>query len=383
MSPRNLSASRPFVSPLNALRRGLLNGAQSAGTDLSVGLSLNQCAYLLWRIAEDLGKRHLLPEAGPALVADFFAASDPAALEVPGYDTPGLENLFAALLALVPDADTYFHCLADLHKRRLKYTRILQYQPLPTMMQVGPRGLLQYGSLPDTALGALLFWRKWFFDIDNRAGQETGYVFEPIVVRCIGGLPAAAKNSPVRRRSDPTKGRQVDCVLRERAYEIKLRVTIAASGQGRWGEEREFPADCVASGFVPVLLVFDDTQANKLDELRGVFEAAGGEVYVGAAAWAHLEQLAGETIAVFVEKYVRQPLANLLAAAPGRTQLPELNLRQTSNSIVITVGGEELTIVRPQAIAGFVLVNDSLSGAQEDAAAYTATQLGLFSGSDS
>ena len=29
-----------------------------------------------------------------------------------------------------------------------------------------------------------------------------------------------------------------------KAYEFKLRVTIAASGQGRWKEELDFPSDC-------------------------------------------------------------------------------------------------------------------------------------------
>lgn len=376
MPPRKSRVSYP-TSPLNALRRGLLNGAQASGTDLGIGLSTAQCAYLLLRIAEDLGQRNQLPNRGPDTIPDFFTTEDPAALAVPGYDDFQVEELFAALLLLIPDADTYFHCLADLQKRRLKYSRILQYQPIPTMMQVGPRGLLQYGSMHNTALGALLFWRKWFFDIDNRAGQETGYVFEPIVVRCINGTPASSKNSPVRRRLDPTKGRQVDCILRDRAYEIKLRITIAASGQGRWGEEKDFPADCVASGFTPVLIVFDDTQADKLDELRRIFEAAGGEVYIGAAAWQHLEELAGETIAVFVEKYVRLPLANLLAAAPERDQMPELNVRQTPDSIILTIGGEELSIDRPKRTSGPADPDIILSDAQEGAPDYTATQLGL------
>ncbi len=196
MPPRNTAARLP--SPLNIARRGLLNEAQASGSDLGVGLSSAQCAYLLLRIAQDLGLRHRLPTSGPDEIVDFFAAADPATLAVEGVDAHAVEVLFAALLDLVPDADTYFHCLAALQKRRLKYTRILQYQPIPTIMQVGPRGLLQYGGLSDTALSTLLFWRKWFFDIDNRAGQETGYIFEPIVVRCIGGAPASSKTSPVR-----------------------------------------------------------------------------------------------------------------------------------------------------------------------------------------
>ncbi|TAE21581.1 MAG: ApaLI family restriction endonuclease [Cytophagales bacterium] len=256
-------------------------------------------------------------------------------------------ELFESILAVEPDVDTYFECLAALYKRRLKYAKILQYQPIPTMSQVGPRGLLQYGVLSDKALVTLLFWRKWFFDIDNRAGQETGYIFEPIVARCIGGQSISASKSPVRRTSDVNKGRQVDCIVGNDAYEIKLRITIAASGQGRWGEEKTFPEDCKNSGFRPILLVFDGTQANKLDELTAIFIKCGGEVKTGEGAWAHLESMAGPAISVFLEKYVKEPLKNLLESAPSREDLPSLSLHQTDTTIQIVIGDEAVTINRP------------------------------------
>lgn len=44
---------------------------------------------------------------------------------------------------------TYLKCLTELHKRRRKYGLILQRQPLPTMVQVSPRALMEYG--PDFA----------------------------------------------------------------------------------------------------------------------------------------------------------------------------------------------------------------------------------------
>lgn len=370
--------------PLTISLRTYLNEAQAAGTELGIGLTTDQCTYLLLRIAEDLGLRQQLIHPGPAGIAEFFTPADPATLAVAGRDSYEMEALFDELVKLVPNADIYFHCLSALQKRRLKYARILQYQPIPTILQVGPRGLLQYGSISSRALSAFLFWRKWMFDIDNRAGQETGYVFEPIVVRSIGGIPAAAKTSPVRRRLNPAKGRQVDCILDGRAYEIKLRITIAASGQGRWGEEKDFPADCVASGFVPVLIVFDDTQADKLDELKALFEAAGGEVYIGAAAWQHLEELSGETIAVFVEKYVRTPLAELLAEAPARDALPDLSIKQTADKILITIDGEELSINRPKDVRGAAeIASDDaealaiLAQEQHTPINLTSTQLGL------
>jgi hypothetical protein len=60
------------------------------------------------------------------------------------------------------------------------------------------------------------------FDIDNRAGQETGYVFEPIIAYAIGGIPYSAKRSPIKRGGIGPLGRQVDCVVDNRAYEIKI-----------------------------------------------------------------------------------------------------------------------------------------------------------------
>ncbi len=289
------------------------------------------CAFLVAVIALDLGWYDEFGDIGLTAdreIPDFFAGS------LENFRAEGLEfySLFERLVELQPAAETYFACLAHLHARRLKYERILQHQPLPTMDQVGPRALLQYGTLAPQALAAFLYWRKWIFDIDNRAGQETGYLFEPIVAAALGGTAASARRSPVKRRSDPTKGRQVDCIREAHgeklAYEIKLRVTIAASGQGRFGEELDFPDDCRSSGYTPVLVVLDPTEAEKLTVLKERFEAAEGRAYIGDDAWAHLEEEAGDPMATFLEKYVRAPIERVLAAEPEEKQaLPELRLR--------------------------------------------------------
>ena len=136
----------------------------------------------------------------------------------------------------------------------------------------------------------------------------------------------------------------MDCLRENRAYEIKIRMTIAASGQGRWGEELEFPEDCRQSGYVPVLIVLDPTPSPKLDELRAVFLNAGGEAYVGQEAWVHLEDLAGLTMARFLEKYVHNPLQALLAEEP--IQLPDLLLAMDDERLTIRVGDEECSIAR-------------------------------------
>ncbi len=253
-------------------------------------------------------------------------------------------ELFERLLAEDVNADTFFSCLGTLYKARIKYANILNQQPIPTMDQVGPRGLLQYGSFPASALTGLLLWRKWIFDIDNRAGQETGYLFEPIIAFAIGGTPVGSKKSPVRRTNDPTKGRQVDCIREKRAYEFKVRVTIAASGQGRWSEELAFPADCKNSGFTPVLIILDPTPNPKMTELSNAFKNAGGEVFIGVDAWEHFDAKAGPTMARFLDKYVRAPITDLLSHVP--VVLPEMSLRMTQDAITITVGDEELRIDR-------------------------------------
>lgn len=326
---------------LTKSQRILVTKARSpGGSPLGVFLDDEICTYLVATIVKDLELSDYFPELPPD-IPSLFGSQRLDDLRVAGYDSMGLlESLFH----IRSDADTYFYCLATLHKARLKYERILQSQAIPTIDQVGPRGLLQYGSLSARSLATLLFWRKWIFDIDNRAGQETGYVFEPIIAYAIGGIPYSAKRSPIKRGGVGPAGRQVDCVVDNRVYEIKIRVTIAASGQGRWSEEMAFPKDCQASGFIPVLIVLDPTANVKLDELSKAFAAAGGESYIGQAAWDHLAAVAGPTMARFLEIYVHEPLQALLKEAPQL--LPDLTLRMQHEHIIMEIGSEYLVIQR-------------------------------------
>lgn len=311
------------------------NGGSS---DLAVDLNDGVCAYLLALAVRDLT---LAVDGVPPPALDFFS-TDPEKLRLDGLD---FNASVTKAVEKNRDVVTYFACLATLHKARLKYARIVAHQPIPTMDQVGPRGLLQYGTMTPRALTGFLLWRKWMYDIDNRAAQETGYVFEPIIAHCIGGTPEAAGRSPIKRSGDRSKGRQVDCIARKRAYEFKLRVTIAASGQGRWKEELSFPLDCQASGFAPVLVVFDPTTNEKLTELQRAFLAAGGEAHVGDAAWRHLDEQAGATMATFLNKYVRDPLKALLAETPGG-DLPAFALSMTESELTVTVGTETVRLPR-------------------------------------
>ena len=326
-------------------QKAIVTRAQSLGAGgQAVALSDEACAYLVGVIVRDLGLEARFPEV-PATLPEFFSPGPLSRLELSG--APFLA-MFERLVGLDANSDIYFGCLAALHKARMKYERILETQPMPTIDQVGPRGLLQYGGMASRTLAGFLLWRKWVFDIDNRAGQETGYLFEPIIAAAVGGVPVSARRSPVKRRKAPSKGRQVDCLREKWAYEIKLRVTIAASGQGRWREELEFPEDCKHSGYVPVLVVLDSTKNAKLDQLGTAFLTAGGEVYIGQLAWAHLEGLAGSTMARFLEKYVHGPLHALLSEEP--TELPDLLLSMGLKQLTVRVGEERFSVSRaPQA----------------------------------
>lgn len=326
---------------LTKVQENIWQRSRAAGSGAqSVVLTDPACAYLLGVIALDLGFSEHFPEV-PATLPSLFTATELDALVLP-YANP--RALFERLVALDANADMYYACLASLQKARLKYEAILRTQPIPTIEQVGPRGLLQFGKLSPAALAALLFWRKWIFDIDNRAGQETGYLFEPIIAHAVGGTPIPARRSPVRSRHNEKKGRQIDCLLENKAYELKIRVTIAASGQGRWREELDFPGDCRHSGYTPALLVLDSTPNPKLAEIEAQFRSHGGEVYVGEMAWQHLDALAGPTMAKFLEKYVRGPIDQLIREAP--TDLPEMVARMRETNISITIGDETLHIER-------------------------------------
>ena len=140
----------------------------------------------------------------------------------------------------------------------------------------------------------------------------------------------------------------MDCIKDRLAYEIKLRVTIAASGQGRWQEELDFPQDALESGFRPILIVLDPTPNPKLTDLSNAFAGAGGVTYTGDEAWAHLEGEAGNTMARFLETYVRSPLDGLLDSASA--DLPDLTLSMQADAVVFKVGTVEHSVPRESTV---------------------------------
>jgi len=316
---------------------------QTSSSGQAVSLSEDAVRGLIFIAASELGLGDVvdIPRAGvpnlydPEFTADFaLDGEDPRVL-------------FERVIRANPEAETFIACAAAIHKARLKYQRVLSSQPLDSMDQVAPRGLLQYGQMTPHSLATMLVWRKWLYDLDNRAAQETGYLFEPVIAGAIGGVPYSAAKSPVRRESGKG-GRQVDSLKERRAYEIKLRMTIAASGQGRWGEELLFPTEARMSGYVPVLVVLDPTPNPKLDELVRAFTSNGGEAYLGDEAWNHLKTEAGPEMAVFLERYIREPLDDIYRALDGGP-LPALSLTDRGNDIDIAVGRSVITIRRDKA----------------------------------
>jgi hypothetical protein len=333
----------------------LFSAARILGNgDDRVALSENEMFCLLTQCCRDLA----LPPETSSLPGLSIPAPSPDYYRVPlawfqapqaaGLSAADLVRSLAACIAHEADFRLYFENLATLHKRGLKYQRILSSQPRPTMNQIGPRSLLEFGGVNDGLLASWLVWRKWIFDVDNRAAQETGYLFEPVQASCLGGEAVGSRHSPVKRLNEsgqPTgEGRQIDCYdgVSQLAYEFKLRVTIAASGQGRFAEELSFPREARAAGLTPVLMVLDPTPSPRLDELSATFNAHQGQHYVGAEAWAHMDAKAGRTMAVFLERYIRPPITEMAKhehAGPETIQLTwttnEIRVQGTVASILI------------------------------------------------
>lgn len=287
-----------------------------------ISLSVSEIAWLLHLTAGDLGLKPTSPliKAVKKHVPQFYDIQIPPILpeEWKALTTDELLTELDGLIREEADVRLYFSNLCEILKRRIKYQRILSGQPKPTMDQIGPRSLLEYGIMPTRLLGSWLIWRKWIFDVDNRSGQETGYLFEPVLASCMGGTTVGSRNSPVKRVNESGKqtadGRQIDCldVDAKIAYEFKLRVTIAASGQGRFAEELSFPVECKAAGLTPVLIVLDPTPSSRLEELQQAFEDNGGEVHV-KDAWDFIEEKAGACMSKFIEKYLRPVLLQMAA----------------------------------------------------------------------
>lgn len=245
----------------------------------------------------------------------------------------------------------YLKNLSELYRRRFKFYNIMRVQPFPSPEQIGPRCLLEFGNCSDDLLFTWMAWRKFMYDVDNRSAQETGYLFEPILASCLGGESVSHRNSPVKRVDgngrQTSEGRQVDCYIRDASevYELKLRVSIAASGQGRIDEELSFPYEARVAGLKPILVVFDSTPSPLLEKLSAEYTRHGGSVAIGEAAWAKLAERAGKGMEVFIAKYIKPPIQKM---RQWQRVLPaDILLSASSRGMSISSGtGDSYTIPR-------------------------------------
>jgi len=130
-----------------------------------------------------------------------------------------------------------------------------------------------------------------------------------------------------------------------RLYTLReLRVTIAASGQGRFGEELSFPVESMAAGFTPVLLVLEPTPSDKLTELSEKYLECGGEFYHGEEAWTHIEKEAGSVVSVFIEKYIKPAIQGIEAV--DISMLETITLNWTKQSVEISSSQSSYIIER-------------------------------------
>jgi hypothetical protein len=152
-----------------------------------------------------------------------------------------------------------------------------------------------------TDLNRRLDSRKWAYNLENRSAQLLGYVVENHVRLAVADKAVLAATSPIRR-GGTGNGRQVDCLVGKDTWEIKLRVTDAASGQGRLSEELSFSEDSRLSGYRPILLVLSPAKSPQLDRLSKQFARQGGACFVGPHAWEYILQYATVEMQLFIRR---------------------------------------------------------------------------------
>lgn len=117
-----------------------------------------------------------------------------------------------------------------------------------------------------------------------------------------------------------------------------MRVTIAASGQGRFQEELDFAEDCYSSGYKPMLLVLDPTPSTKYSDLKKQFERHGGQALSGEEAWQHIASKSGEVMSTFIAKYVKKPLE----VVEANDELESLTIKPEDGNFSIFIGDTEI-----------------------------------------
>ncbi len=149
-SERSAQLTRLLTITKTANMRALMEPCELARVIALVAIDIDKGEQMAGEVPR-LWPRLVPPDSYYAIDLPWFTASDPT---ITSFD---VVDLLDAGVRLDEDFMTYLNCLCELHKRRRKYGLILQKQPLPTMVQVSPRALMEYGpDFPPEALAWVL-----------------------------------------------------------------------------------------------------------------------------------------------------------------------------------------------------------------------------------
>lgn len=275
---------------------------------------------------------------------DFHAADPLFASLKP--DAPfDLEAIFIEAADIIEDSDRAIQSLCEIVKRKQKVVTSLAAQPLPQINGIAFRTLLDDGVLSPTASSSYARWRKFLYDIDNRIAQQTAYAYTAVIRNCLRGRTVAGRHSPIRRTDDNYARRLVDCLVGDRAYDFKGRLTEAPSRRARFDDELAFPRDCYVAGYRPFLLSFAQQPGERAEELVDAYARNGGEALIGDAAWAHLRAEAGPVMSRFLDHYVT---AKVEAVCAHDDTVLDMTIRMRRNRLEVVLDGAG---GRPEAIS--------------------------------
>ncbi|MCW3783890.1 hypothetical protein [Defluviimonas salinarum] len=333
----------PRLSPdqAAALRRNRVLGKGAERIILEIP-DMARLIGVLDDVARSAADPARLRDHGPAAAERFYREPDRAAAPGDGGTvSPGaFVDAYLEAHDRIPDFDRAFSALCEITKRRQKLRSIMSSQPMPVISDIAMRSPLEYLAMDDEAMASWMIWRKWLYDIDNRIGQETGYLVASVMALALGGRVCEARTSPIRRSGGDFARRRVDCIKDNRAYDLKARLTDAPSRRARMGDEMAFARDCSFSGFVPVLLVLEDPGPGRSEELVEAYANYGGSVLYGEEAWSHVHEHAGPMMSAFVDLFLRRPVRAISNA--GDRPL-DLTLRASEEGINI-----ELLVAEPR-----------------------------------
>jgi len=336
--PRKPSSNDGAPSPdprLTLAQSRLLSGCRTLGhgSHQAVYLEDHSLLRLIGVVERELANGQRIP----ALPERARPASDYFDLGHEWFETPLEEgdvvNVFLSAMQSIQGFDVTLACLCELHKRRVKFSRIRETQPLPDINDMASEILMEFGGAPPAEFASWLVWRQRICDIEKHAIQETNHLFKTIMAMALGGETFDADASPIRCVQDASRGQRVGCVVGRRAYAFMYHLTDATSEKGRFREELRFAEDCKASGYEPILLVLEGERCRKAEFMSETFLANGGKALIGREAWEHLAAEAGPTMSRFLDRFIRAPMENVVAAyeslpAPERAnRIDHFNVR--------------------------------------------------------